>query len=199
MNGIRYFATGDIGELTENGNFRIIDRKKDLVKLQGGEYLSLNKVEAVIKLMPFVDNCCVVAKHSQKFSVCLVSPNVKKIDELWKLLLIEASNGRDKSCADVDDAASGRLNVRRRRSFELLNEFMSILERNKAMVERFRDEMTKHCLSSGLQRFEVPSRVRFVKETWLPDSGLVTDSLKLKRKEIERFYSREIEILYAKS
>jgi long-subunit acyl-CoA synthetase (AMP-forming) len=34
-----------------DGNLKIIDRKKDLVKLQGGEYVSLNKVESVLKLV----------------------------------------------------------------------------------------------------------------------------------------------------
>ena len=33
------------------GNLKIIDRKKDLVKLQGGEYVSLNKVESILKLV----------------------------------------------------------------------------------------------------------------------------------------------------
>lgn len=33
--GISYFATGDIGEMLPNGNLKIIDRKKDIVKLQG--------------------------------------------------------------------------------------------------------------------------------------------------------------------
>ena len=42
---------GDIGEMLPDGNLKIIDRKKDLVKLQGGEYVSLNKVESVLKLV----------------------------------------------------------------------------------------------------------------------------------------------------
>jgi hypothetical protein len=38
------FRTGDIGHFCDDGTLRIIDRKKDLVKLQGGEYVSLGKV-----------------------------------------------------------------------------------------------------------------------------------------------------------
>jgi long-chain acyl-CoA synthetase len=35
--GRRWFKTGDIGQVEEDGTVRIIDRKKDLVKLQFGE------------------------------------------------------------------------------------------------------------------------------------------------------------------
>lgn len=42
--GITWFRTGDIAELHPDGTFKIIDRKKDLVKLANGEYFSLGKV-----------------------------------------------------------------------------------------------------------------------------------------------------------
>ena len=45
--------------MEETGSIRIIDRKKDLVKLQYGEYVSLGKVESVLKTCPLVDNICV--------------------------------------------------------------------------------------------------------------------------------------------
>ena len=35
--GRRWFKTGDIGQVEEDGRLKIIDRKKDLVKLQFGE------------------------------------------------------------------------------------------------------------------------------------------------------------------
>ena len=41
---LRWFKTGDIGQIDDDGTVRIIDRKKDLVKLQFGEYISLGKV-----------------------------------------------------------------------------------------------------------------------------------------------------------
>ena len=42
--GQRWFKTGDIGELFPNGTFKIIDRKRDFLKLQFGEFVSLGKV-----------------------------------------------------------------------------------------------------------------------------------------------------------
>ena len=44
---------------------RIIDRKKDLVKLQLGEYVSLGKVEAQLKTHPLVENICVYGDSYQ--------------------------------------------------------------------------------------------------------------------------------------
>lgn len=42
--GIQWFYTGDIGQFHPDGCLEIIDRKKDIVKLQHGEYVSLGKV-----------------------------------------------------------------------------------------------------------------------------------------------------------
>ena len=42
--GVMWFYTGDIGQIDSDGALRIVDRKKDLVKLQFGEYISLGKV-----------------------------------------------------------------------------------------------------------------------------------------------------------
>lgn len=64
--GKQFFKSGDIGELRADGSFRLIDRKKDLVKLQLGEYVSLGKVEAQMKTSPLVDNICVYADSFRK-------------------------------------------------------------------------------------------------------------------------------------
>lgn len=40
-----------------------LDRKKDLVKLQAGEYVSLGKVESALKNCSLVDNICAYANR----------------------------------------------------------------------------------------------------------------------------------------
>ena len=49
--GKRWFFTGDIGEIHPDGVIKLIDRRKDLVKLQYGEYISLGKVKYYIIIL----------------------------------------------------------------------------------------------------------------------------------------------------
>ena len=55
----------------------VSDRRKDLVKLQAGEYVALSKVETVLKLCNLVDNICAYADSTKLFPVCLIVPNDK--------------------------------------------------------------------------------------------------------------------------
>lgn len=59
-----------------------VDRKKDLVKLQAGEYVSLGKVEAELKTCPIVDNICVYGDSSKQYCVALVVPNQQQLTDL---------------------------------------------------------------------------------------------------------------------
>ncbi|GAB4844179.1 Long chain acyl-CoA synthetase 9, chloroplastic [Ancistrocladus abbreviatus] len=70
--GMRWFYTGDIGQFHADGCLEIIDRKKDIVKLQHGEYVSLGKVESALIGSPYVDNIMVHADPLQSYCVALV-------------------------------------------------------------------------------------------------------------------------------
>ncbi|XP_047361763.1 long-chain-fatty-acid--CoA ligase 4 isoform X1 [Vespa velutina] len=81
-NGRQWFRTGDIGEFHPDGSMEIIDRKKDLIKLQLGEYVSLGKVEAELKTCPVVENICVYGDGSKVYTVALVVPNHHILEEI---------------------------------------------------------------------------------------------------------------------
>lgn len=85
MNNILWFKTGDIGKIHKNGTIEIIDRKKDIVKMSTGEYLSYAKVENIIKELKYIDNCMLFANEKyNKHPLCIISldnyDNINKDD-----------------------------------------------------------------------------------------------------------------------
>ncbi|XP_046419007.1 fatty acid CoA ligase Acsl3 isoform X1 [Neodiprion fabricii] len=90
--GKQWFKTGDIAEVHPDGCIKIIDRKKDLVKLQLGEYVSLGKVEAELKTCPAVENICIYGDASKHYTVALVVPNPRHLEELAENLGLRPSS-----------------------------------------------------------------------------------------------------------
>ena len=72
---MRWFRSGDIGQVEEDGTLKIIDREKDLVKLQFGEYVSLGKVESVLKTCSLVENICIYGDSTKSYVVALLCPD----------------------------------------------------------------------------------------------------------------------------
>lgn len=173
IDGRRWFCTGDIGEIQADGTLRIIDRKKDLLKLQGGEYVALGKVEAIIGSSNNIENVCVVGRGNEDFVVALVIPSKKRVFQLAKDLGVATSDG--------DSGAQ----------YEQLCQ-------NDKIVAAYVKEVQEICTKKGLERFEIPQRASLCTEIWTPDNGLLTDAMKLKRKDIEAKYKDVIVKLYAR-
>jgi long-chain acyl-CoA synthetase len=85
---LRWFRTGDIGEFDKDGVIRIIDRKKDLVKLQGGEYVSYGKVESVLKTHALIESICLYADPTTDYVVAVAVPNQPALKELAESMAI---------------------------------------------------------------------------------------------------------------
>ncbi|XP_034969579.2 long-chain-fatty-acid--CoA ligase 4 isoform X1 [Zootoca vivipara] len=163
-NGQQWFCTGDIGEFHPDGCLQIIDRKKDLVKLQAGEYVSLGKVEAALKNCPLIDNICAYAKSDQSYVISFVVPNQKKLTALAE------QKGATGSWVDICN--------------------------NPTMESEVLKEIKQMANKMKLERFEIPVKVRLSPEPWTPETGLVTDAFKLKRKELKNHYLNDIERMY---
>lgn len=58
-------------------------------------------------------------------------------------------------------------------------------------------EIADHGKKCKLAKFEIPAKVTLCTEVWSPDMGLVTAAFKLKRKEIQIKYQKEIDRMYA--
>jgi len=66
------------------------------------------------------------------------------------------------------------------------------------IAEAVLKELQEHGKKSRLEKFELPGAIKLCEETWSPDSGLVTAAFKLKRKNIQDHYQKEINEMYAK-
>ncbi|KAF3436566.1 hypothetical protein FNV43_RR23658 [Rhamnella rubrinervis] len=67
-----WFHTGDIGQILPNGTIKIIDRKKNLVKLSQGEYIALEYLENVYGITPIVDDIWVYGNSFKSLLVAVV-------------------------------------------------------------------------------------------------------------------------------
>ncbi|XP_041014783.1 long chain acyl-CoA synthetase 9, chloroplastic-like isoform X1 [Juglans microcarpa x Juglans regia] len=79
--GMKWYYTGDIGQFHADGCLEIIDRKKDIVKLQHGEYVSLGKVEAALLVSPYVDNIMLHADPFHSYCVALVVASQHTVED----------------------------------------------------------------------------------------------------------------------
>ncbi|KAJ0063648.1 hypothetical protein NL108_004774 [Boleophthalmus pectinirostris] len=162
--GQRWFCTGDVGEFHDDGCLKIIDRKKDLVKLQAGEYVSLGKVEAMLKNCSLIDNICAYANSDETYVIGFAVPNQKHFLSLAEQYGVRGS------------------------FTELCN--------NPTMEELMLKVLTEAALAAQLERFEIPRKICLSPDPWTPETGLVTDAFKLKRKELKSHYKDDIERMY---
>ena len=163
----RWFKTGDIGVWTPTGQLKIIDRKKNLVKTQNGEYIALEKLESVYRSNPYVDNLCVYADQNKVKPIAIIVPNVKKCgSKAIELGLIK----------DED-------------------ELSHVLE-NKKLTSFILQELLKTGKSQGLAGIELILGVVLFDGEWTPQSGFVTSAQKLQRKKILAEVQEDVDAVY---
>ncbi|KAI3380145.1 hypothetical protein SNEBB_007325 [Seison nebaliae] len=167
--GERWFASGDIGEIHSDGAIKIIDRKKDLIKLSAGEYISLARVEGVLKLHPLIENVMAYGDSAKTYLIALCLPSINVLKEYAEKAGLKFDENGD--CKTICT--------------------------NTKITEEILKTLKEFCSKNGLQKFEIPQRIALLCDTWTPDTGLVTEAFKLKRTAIRRHYDNTIDRLYA--
>src|SRR5262249_17941934 len=75
--GIR---TGDVGTFAEDGELKIVDRKKDIVITAGGKNVSPSRIETTLKSSPYISEASVVGE-GRKYLTALVEIDIGTVSE----------------------------------------------------------------------------------------------------------------------
>ncbi len=134
-----WLHTGDIGEITKEGNLKITDRKKEIIVNSGGDNISPSKIENLL---------CLDDKIKQSF-------------------------------------------VYGDRKTYLVALIVSDSEKNKKEIELYIDDLNKN-----LSLVERVKKIKLINEEFTIENGMLTPTLKLKRKKILEKYKEDLEKLY---
>lgn len=170
-----WFSTGDIGEWTASGALKIIDRKKNLVKTQNGEYIALEKLESIYRSNKYVLNICCYADETKVKPVGIVLPNEAQVKELIYEL------GLDKNVKSASDVE--------------ISDFLN----NKKLCHALTKSILETGKSGGLTGIELILGIVIVDDEWTPESGFVTSAQKLQRRKILASVKERVDKLYAEN
>jgi long-chain acyl-CoA synthetase len=159
-----WLHTGDVAVL-EGGQYRIVDRLKDIMITAGGKNLSPSEIENTVKGSPYIKECIVIAE-ARKFVSALIQIDYETVGKWAEEERIAYTNFRN---------LSENPGVR-----ELVEKEIAIANAQLAQV-------------AGIKRFHL-----LTKELDHDDDE-VTATMKVRRSNIQKKYTAEIEALYARA
>ncbi|KAJ2919886.1 hypothetical protein MD484_g583, partial [Candolleomyces efflorescens] len=170
-----WFRTGDVGQWNEDGTLSLVDRLKNLIKLQSGEYIALERLEAIYKSCSLVNNVCVYATQEATQPVAIIFPHEANLRQHLCSLPPSASPTPPEYFAD---------------------EPFSALCANPQV----RGVVLKECNETGKKNkfkgAELLEAVVLTPEEWTPENGLVTAAQKVNRGMVVKVFKGEIERAY---
>jgi long-chain acyl-CoA synthetase len=160
-----WFHTGDIGQFMSDGSVRIVDRKKNLVKLKGGEYIAMEKMEMTFGNSSFVDaiagGICCYGDGDMDRPVALM-----QLNEVVALKWAE-ENGESK---DIET-----------------------LKHSEKLQAAILNDMQKEHAKSDLSHLEKLVGVVLLTKAWTPENGCLTAANKLQRRMVVQQFAKEFE------
>ena len=77
-----WLRTGDVGQIAPDLAFKIIDRKKNIFKLQQGEYVAPDRVEAVYMRTQLLEEMFLHGSSNQNYAVAVATPRKDKLAQI---------------------------------------------------------------------------------------------------------------------
>jgi len=168
-----WLHSGDVAELDSVGRFRIIDRIKNIVKLQQGEYVALEKIENLYQGCPLVAQIYIHADPFQDHLVAIVVPDPIRLLAIVEEAGLPYSTDTFNAAAAVKDP-----------------------EVNKAVLKSLTTDVRK---SGDLQGFEIVKALYLTMEEFDVQSDTMTPTFKIKRRQAYEKHKANIESLYPSS
>jgi long-chain acyl-CoA synthetase len=161
-----WFHTGDVAELQDDNSLKIIDRKKNLVKLDHGEYVALEKVESVYSTSRFVapNGICIYGDSQRSYVVGLVLPEPLNAKN-WA-----AEHGV------ADDIAE--------------------LCKNKDFIKAVKESFDAEAKKGKLKNIELLGGFVLLPDEWTVENEALTAAMKLKRNVLADRYKQHLDNLY---
>ncbi|KZT01844.1 long-chain-fatty-acid-CoA-ligase [Laetiporus sulphureus 93-53] len=163
-----WFRTGDVGQWNSDGTLSLVDRIKNLIKLQGGEYIALERLESIYKSCNLVSNICVHASPDAKQPIAIIIPHEQQLRHALQTKNIDFAphTGLHDICAD-----------------DRVNEL--VLKECNAVGKK-----------NGFRSMELLEGVILTADEWTPQSGLVTAAQKIQRRKVAEHFAKEIKEIY---
>ena len=168
IDGEGWLHTGDIGRFDEDGYLKITDRKKNILVSSGGKNIAPQPIENLLAESPLIDQVMLVGDN-RPFVTALVVPDFEALKEIAESMQKKVGNLSDEAARE-----------------DLLDFDPVILAVDSAMKELQRD----------LAGYERVRRYRLLSEPFTVENGMMTPTLKVKRKIVEEKYRDEIEKMY---
>ncbi|KAG2359860.1 hypothetical protein BDR07DRAFT_1336302 [Suillus spraguei] len=164
-----WLRTGDIGQWNADGTLSLIDRIKNLIKLQSGEYIALEQLESTYKSCHLVANICVYANAEAKQPIAIIIPHEANLRHALeaKSIPVDASTHLSDLCT------------------------------NKVVQDLLLKECNTLGKKNNFKSMEILEAVVLTAEEWTPESGLVTAAQKVQRSKVAKKFEKEIKAAYA--
>ena len=165
-----WLHSGDIAQIIpEHGNaLRIVDRVKNIFKLQQGEYVSPEKIENLYEKCKYIEQIFIYGNSLKNYLVCIVHPNNNDIIKYFK----------NKGINDIDK-----------------NNWKEYLE-DKDLKEEIIKEIDSFGRKNGLKGFEIPKKVHLFKDEFSVENQIITPTMKIKRHIAKNIFEKEINDMY---
>ncbi|KAH0372757.1 acetyl-CoA synthetase-like protein, partial [Aureobasidium melanogenum] len=174
-----WFRSGDICEIDNLGRVRVVDRRKNILKLAQGEYVSPERVENILNgELPWVSQIMVHGDSTKSYLVAIIGIErasfAKMFDTLREDSPISSSRKDSLMGGDVSAGLS-----------------------DERVLAAVLDEIRKVETVKGMNGFERVKAVALLEEPFSIENGLMTPTLKLKRHEAAKTYRFLIDRMYA--